>query len=857
MKYHLNWIKQYISLKDNLENLVKNMTMKMFEVEDEIVNNILPDLLVIGYVTAVTQHPNADKLKVCQIDCGAHGNFQICTWGENVAEWLYVPVALPGCYLPAIDLKIEPRPMRGEESNGMICSKGELGINEDEDQHWIWLLDDDLHDLSADDKGKNMKDKYPWLENVQFEVKNIAITTRPDLTGYWGVACELNAVYADSGLIQFNQVPTVLNELQHLNISEALHTAPNARRWVQINTDLCACYSLVEFDGITVKPSDLYQRMMVYGTGAVPRSNWVDWSNNFMNLTGQPVHCFDSSKLVWDIIVRTANDGEQFTDLLWGEHILQTWDIVICDNEKIIALAGVIGGMNTAISDTTSKVSVEVAQFDPTQVRKTATRLWLRTDAAVRFEKYINPYWTQYCSMIVAEQIRKQVPSLGQANYIGITHKVNTMPARTPVTVSVAKAQQFIWGSGQAYSGEQMKKLLENLWFIVNLDADMMVCMPPIWRSPVDITHTQDIYEEIGRIVWYENLGTQTLKTSATPQLNIIPQMVRKIEDTMVMKYGYNQVETYLWTEQKYLELLGQYDSNSYTLLNPLSPEQTIIRPMLYPGLVQSVVKNHRMHDEVKVFETAHVVDSNGVETHHVCIVSYTPKNKNTLDDAIIQHKTILSDIVGQYDISATNKEYLHPTKQGEVTIGNEIVGLIWQIHPLVCDELGLNIDYQLVVTEVNLTALIAQGWTWVKSGKSYITNQHHIITRDVSFGLTGSATYEQILSIAQSAKGIDKVEVFDLYQPRTGDGAISNKAQDQSQQHNNSSGDWASNEWDIDSREPAPTGEKTSAPEGSLKTIWVRFTMVYDEAPSTESVTKKVEYIVGQIAKIEGVSVR
>jgi phenylalanyl-tRNA synthetase beta subunit len=118
-------------------------------------------------------------------------------------------------------------------------------------------------------------------------------------------------------------------------------------------------------------------------------------------------------------------------------------------------------------------------------------------------------------------------------------------------------------------------------------------------------------------------LGTQTLKTSATPQLNIIPQVVRKIEDTMVMKYGYNQVETYLWTEQKYLELLGQYDPSSYTLLNPLSPEQTIIRPMLYPGLVQSVVKNHRMHDEVKVFETAHVVDSNGVETHHVCIVSY------------------------------------------------------------------------------------------------------------------------------------------------------------------------------------------------------------------------------------------
>ena len=820
MKYHLNWIKQYISLKDNLENLIKNMTMKIFEVEDEIVNNVLPDLLVIGYVDEVKQHSNADKLKICQINCGTYGNFQICTGWENITAGKYVPVALPGCYLPAIDLRIEPRPMRGEESNGMICSKGELGINEDEDKHWIWILDEDMNELSEEDKGKNMKDKYPWLENVQFEVKNIAITTRPDLTGYWGVACELNAIYADSGLVQFNQVPKILNELQHINISEALHMASNASRWVQINTELCACYSVVEFDNIVVKPSDLYQRMMVYGTWGVPRNNWVDWSNNFMNLTGQPIHCFDSDKLVGDIIIRIAYDGEWFFDLLWSEHILKQWDIVICDQEKIIALAGIIWGMNSCISETTTRISIEIAQFNPIQVRKTATKLGLRTDAAQRFEKYINPYRTQYCSMIIPEQIHKQITSLGKATYVGITHVVNAIPNRTPVTVSVAKAQQFIWGNGQGCSGEHMKKILVNLWFTISLDEDTMVCVSPIWRSPVDITHVQDIYEEIGRIIWYENLGTQILKTSATPQLNIIPHIVRKIEDTMVMKHGYNQVETYLWTEQKYLELLGQYDPNSYTLLNPLSPEQTIIRPMLYPWLVQSVVKNHRMHDEVKIFEIAHVIALDGTETHHVCVVSYTLKSKIALQDALIQHRIILSDIVGQYSLSATDKAYLHPTKQWEIRVtqqlipemreSNEIVWILWQIHPLMCDELGLNIDYQLVVTEVNLTALIQQGRTWVKSGKSYLTNQHHIITRDISFGIKGTATYEQILNAAQSAKGIDKVEVFDIYQPNE-----------------------------------------------ELKTIGIRFMMVYDEAPSTESVTKKIEYIVGKITKIEGVSVR
>lgn len=810
MKYHLNWLKQYISLKDSLDNIIHNMTMKIFEVEDEIVTNTLHELLVIGYVDEVKQHPNADKLKVCQINCGHHGHFQICTGGENIAEGHYVPVTLPGCYLPAIDLKIEPRPMRGEESNGMICSKWELGINEDEDQHWIWLLDDDLDDLTDADIGLAMGDKYPWMENTMFEVKNIAITTRPDLTGYWGVACELNAVYANSGLIGLNNVPVILDEMRNTNVAQALQSAPNATRWVQINTDLCACYSLVEFDGVTVKPSDLYHRMMVYGTGATPKNNWVDWSNNYMNRTGQPVHCFDSSKLVGDISVRVANDGEQFVDLLWAEHTLQAWDIVICDSEKIVALAGIIGWINSCINEWTSKISVEVAQFDPTQVRKTATRLWLRTDAAVRYEKYINPLWSQYCAMMVPEQVIKQSKSLGAANYVGISHTTHNMSARVPVVVSVAKAQQFIWGNGQAHSGEQMKKLLENLGFVVSLDVDTMVCMSPIWRSPVDITHVQDIYEEIARIVGYENLWTQTMKTSATPQLNPIPGIVRRLEDVMVMKYGYDQVETYLWTEQKYLELLGQYDPNSYTLLNPLSPEQTIIRPALYPWLIKTVVQNHRIQNEVRIFETAHVVDSEWHETHHLCIVSYTAKAKNILRDAIISHKDIVSDIVWNYSLSSTDKAYLHPTKQGEVKVGDQVVGLLWQVHPLVCDELWLNIDYQLVVTEVNLSALIAQGWTWAKSVTSYLTNQHHIITRDVSFGLTGVARYEQVLSIAQAAKWISNVEVFDMYQPSE-----------------------------------------------DLKTIGVRFTMVYDEAPSTESVNKKVEYVTQQIVKLEWVSVR
>ena len=154
MHYHLNGIKQYISLKESVDQMLNTMTMKIFEVEDDVIHTILPDLLVIGYVTWVTQHPNADKLKGCQVDCGSHGSFQICTGGENIVADKFVAVALPWCYLPAIDLQIEPRAMRGEESNGMICSKEEIGILEDSDKHNIRILNEDSDDLTQDDVGK-------------------------------------------------------------------------------------------------------------------------------------------------------------------------------------------------------------------------------------------------------------------------------------------------------------------------------------------------------------------------------------------------------------------------------------------------------------------------------------------------------------------------------------------------------------------------------------------------------------------------------------------------------------------------------------------------------------------------------
>lgn len=181
MRYSLSLLKKYIGVQDTAENIARQLTLKTCEIE-EIIERNLPKEIVIGKVLEVKQHENADKLKVCQIDCGKAGKFQICTGGENIIANVYVAVAIPGCYLPAIDLKIEPRKMRGEDSNGMICSKGEIGIIEDEDKHRIRIMNEDMTDLSDADIGVSLGDKYPRMNNAILDVDNKTVTHRPDLT---------------------------------------------------------------------------------------------------------------------------------------------------------------------------------------------------------------------------------------------------------------------------------------------------------------------------------------------------------------------------------------------------------------------------------------------------------------------------------------------------------------------------------------------------------------------------------------------------------------------------------------------------------------------------------------------------
>lgn len=294
----------------------------------------------------------------------------------------------------------------------MICSKTELDIPEDQEHHWIWNLGEDL-EVGQDDLGLALSEKFPWLDATVFEVDNKSLTNRPDLTGHFGAAIELNALYPDT-LKRYNKTLEYMQTFKTTDMLALLEQSDKKiTKQIHLRSDAVLSYIAVQLQGIDVKRSDFFTRLQLLDLGAKPVNNWVDFSNLFMQISGQPIHCFDADKIKGDIIIRYAQDGEAFLDLFGVEHHLIGSDLVIADEEKILALAGVIGGLSSGITEHTKNILVEIANFDPVVVRKTGTRLGLRTDAELRFEKNINPVFSLYALLLFLDELKFYAKDLG------------------------------------------------------------------------------------------------------------------------------------------------------------------------------------------------------------------------------------------------------------------------------------------------------------------------------------------------------------------------------------------------------------------------------------------------------------
>ena len=788
MKYHLQLLKKYISLEVSPEDIARDLILKTCEIE-EIHTRNLPKTIVIGKITSIQKHPDADKLNVCQVDCGSHGQFQIVCGGTNVAEGIFVPVALTGTTITATGITIAKRPMRGVDSEGMICSKEELEIQEDLEQHWIWNLWEDL-EVSDQDLGLALTDKFSWLDTTVLEVDNKSLTNRPDLTGHFGAAIELNAIYPDA-VKKYHRITEMMTQFQTTNILEVLeHTEKKLVPGVQVESPFVNSYIALRIENISVKKSDFFSRLQLLDIWGKAINNWVDFSNLFMNISGHPIHCFDADKIKWGLRVRQARDGERFVDLFGTEHELSTSDVVIADEEKVLALGGVIGGLESAVTENTKNIVIELANFDPTVVRKTGTRLGLRTDAELRFEKNINPEYSLYVLLLLLDEMKFYIKGFHDEQISGLSYYLNPdlpLLKKKIVPAPWKELERLIFGVEQQDFEQKSRKILGDLGFGV-MGEEVSV---PLWRGPDDINIKEDIAEEIARIWGYDQVEPQKMLTEVKNQpFSLDVELTRKLENLMIEQLRFDQVETYPWTSEEIVKQLWGEVSELYRLKNPLNPEFPVLRDSMLYNFIGIAQKNSKFFDEFRIFDIWKVwnrtkplvktdlddryADNQLNEELVLWALVYKKSIKNWAEDPLLEVKWEVEFLIRQLGIRGkiffekSDFSAFHPKKQARILFRNWAnVVEIWKVvtvHPVVLKEQKFPETAQLCYFDLYIDRM--KEFTNQQSyERDYETLQDQILWRDLSFVVDHHQDFWGIIEAISKLSTIDEVRVFDLYQ--------------------------------------------------------------------------------------------
>ena len=555
-------------------------------------------------------------------------------------------------------------------------------------------------------------------------------------------------------------------------------------------------YLLLHLKNIEVHQASFFTRLQMLDLWSNPISNRVDFSNLFMNISGQPIHFFDAEKVDGDVIVRNAKDGEKFTDLFETQHILKATDVVITDKKKILALAGVVWGIESWITENTKNILVEIANFDPVAVRKTWTRLWLRTDAELRFEKNINPRYTLFCLILFLDELNYYKKDLGKfdigwLSYV-ISDKLKAQSSKL-IKVDMKVMEQFIFGKKIKWFDKTAEEILMGLWFTwadglkLKIQNSKLPVVCPLWRSPDDLNIPEDIYEEVARIYGYDQIENIPLLSDIayTPYTEYVT-IQRKIEDILVNTLGCNQTETYPRISEKALHEFGWDSNNLYMLQNPINPEAPYMRDDMLYGLLAHVSKNSKFFDEFKLFDIGKIwnkkqkAKNNGQDKDFFASDFVNEKMQlgamvyqKTIDqwnkDPILEAKhfvTILAKALelGTLRFEKTALAQFHPKKQAMILVQNQIIWFIWALHPLILQNNKIWETSGVVYLSLNITDIIDYVKHTEAHGYTYETLQDQIVWRDLCFVIGADKDFDSIITAVRKVSEIKHIEVFDVY---------------------------------------------------------------------------------------------
>ena len=591
MKLSLEWIREYVDLPDDLEvsRLVYDLTMSTVEVEGaEDLSGRFKNMTV-GVIEEIVPHPNADKLRICRTDIGGGDIREIVCGGINLARGMKAAVAKPGALVRWHGegglVEIKNAKLRGAESYGMICASSEIGLFD------LFPFKDeativDLSDFDAP-PGTDLALAL-GLNDVLLEIDNKSLTNRPDLWGHYGIARELSALYG---------VP--LRDLPNFGLPGGVEEI----KIVIDDPDRCSRYIGVRIDGVSAKPSSFAIQSRIWRVGMRPINALVDVTNYVMLAVGQPTHAFDSGNIEGGITVRRAVDGERLVLLNEKEVRLQPEDLVIADDEEAVALAGIMGGVKDSILDDTTSIILEIANFEPIGLRRTAQRNDLRTEASVRYEKGIDPQRADQALRLACHMFASEFPEM----------KISGCYDNYPRPLKTAQFDVSLgWLTrrmGKRLADGEIKKILVGLGFSCEISGDTLTVTPPSWRSTGDISLPDDIMEEAARLHGYENFEPTPMTTAFERSINQRDMDTeRRLREYLSFRCGMQEVFTYPWVKDEYLVAVFRDDREGMLEIStPPAPDERFIRSSLLPNLLRAASENARYLNEFAIYELSQV----------------------------------------------------------------------------------------------------------------------------------------------------------------------------------------------------------------------------------------------------------
>ena len=744
------WLNEFVPVDVDDRTFAEDMTLsgskvEITEIEGEEISNV-----VVGRVVEIKRHENSDHMWICQVDVGEEAPIQIVTGAQNVSQGDLVPVAKHNSTLPG-GVKITKGKLRGEKSNGMLCSYKELGMT---DNDWPYSVVDGIFLLNSDPdlKAKDLKpgDDIRTAIGLDDHVVEFEITpNRPDCMSVIGLAREAAVTYGKT----MAQHEPVVKGGGIGNLTELLDVETPA-------TDLCPRYTARMVRNVKIGPSPKWMRDRLRASGVRPINNIVDITNYVMLEYGQPMHAFDYRYVIGGkIVVRRAEDGETLTTLDGNVRQLNSSMLVIADEHRAVGLAGIMGGENSEIVEDTVDVVFESANFNGTSIRRTALALGMRTEASAKFEKGLDILNT----LPAVNRACELVEMLGAGEVLdGTIDILNFVPQPKQLKLRADKINALL---GTDIDAAEMCRILQELGF--GVDGDIITV--PSWRG--DVEHYSDLAEEVARFYGYNQIPT-TAMTGVTTRGGYSPeQMLERSLGTVCRSLGYDEIITYSFISPTYYDKIRLPEDSplrkSMKIMNPLGEDTSIMRTTVMPSMLEILTRNYNYRNkEAHLYELGRTYfereDGMADEPKHLSLGVYGPEESFfTLKGAV---ETILDSIRAEdvtYVAEKSDPSY-HPGRCAKVYVNGQEVGTLGQIHPLVAANYG--VDAELYYADLKFDALFASRGA---DPEYQPLPKFPAVTRDIAVLVDKAVTVGAMeSSIQAAAKGLLKdVTLFDIYE--------------------------------------------------------------------------------------------